>query len=162
MEWNRRRVNRETFLSITILIILSYLYWHISPINVSYYIWVTEMNVYPSYLVYHLYPTSDFAPIYRSKIDTTNAVNIGLYVDHYVYIKNFTRLIGHSNQHKSSFVWIAFRIIRIHLIQPYVSNPRQLEWWCQLKRRIWQSHLRASRTCSCNHSWSIQTSNAFY
>ena len=53
--------------------------------------------------------TNDFAPIYRSKIDTTNAVNIGLYVDHYVYIKNFTRLIGHSNQHKSNFCMNCFQ-----------------------------------------------------
>ena len=49
--------------------------------------------------VYELYDEEGvIAPIYISKIDIKKAINIGLYKDHYVWIKNMSRLI-HNNCH---------------------------------------------------------------
>jgi len=44
--------------------------------------------------VYELYKEDGvIAPIYTSKIDIKNAINIGLYKDHYVWIKSMSKLV---------------------------------------------------------------------
>jgi len=61
--------------------------------------------------------TSGFAPVYLSKIDEDHATNIGLYDDHYVWIKNFDRLIGQENHHQGKFC--------VRCLQKYFSDDHK-------------------------------------
>jgi hypothetical protein len=54
----------------------------------------TPINVFEFY-------KNGMAPIYLSKINEEEAINIGLYKEHYVLIKSMSRLVGKSNNHKS-------------------------------------------------------------
>ena len=73
--------------------------------------------------VFRIYDEKDkFVPIYRSELSPPNAINLGKYKYHYVWICNFNRFIGKQAEHTPHYCFYCNTTYSSHSKQTHMCD----------------------------------------